>query len=99
MAILGWAAARVVSPAERMRRDAVTSFTHKDLASASRTREYLGGPNFVRQGSSRQELHSYIDQGRAVRRAIRTELLRAVVVVERPASTSTNQLALEVLTR
>lgn len=93
-AFLGWAAARVVSPGgPDTAYDAVTSFTHKDLASALQPGGIgsAAGQALFAKVHPQKSYTAYIDQGRAVRKAVRSELLRAVVVVDRPAgATSTS---------
>ena len=89
---LGWAAARVVSPGgPDTPYDAVTSFIHKDLASA------LQGPGSQALAQAtftkvypQKSFTNHIDQGRAVRKLVRTELLRAIAAVERPATATTS---------
>jgi len=88
--VLGWAAARVVSPGGTdAPYDAVTSFTHKDLASALQGPGPSAAALFAKVHPGKNYTN-YIDQGRAVRRAVRTELFRVVVAVERPSTTTTS---------
>jgi hypothetical protein len=83
---LGWTAARVVSPGGADAPfDAVTSTTYKDLPAALPTTL----PN-VDQAQMQfakvfpgQSYLAFVDQGRALRRAVRTELARVMVAVDR----------------
>jgi hypothetical protein len=83
---IGWTAARVVSPGGADAPfDAVTSTTYKDLAAALPTTT----PNadqaqmqFAKVFPG-QSFLAFVDQGRALRRAVRTELARVMVEVDR----------------
>jgi hypothetical protein len=87
---LGWAAARVVSPSGAdAPYDAITSFVHKDLASALQGPGPSAAALFAKVHPGKNYTN-YIDQGRAVRRAVRTELFRVVVAVERPSTNTTS---------
>jgi hypothetical protein len=89
---LGWAAGRVVSPAgANAPYDAVTSFILKDLASAlQRPGGAFSNQAIFAKLFPQASYMNYVDQGRAVRRVVRTELFRVMSVVERPATATTS---------
>jgi hypothetical protein len=88
---LSWGASRVVSPGGADAPfDAITATTYKDLASALPTTApdpNQGQMNFTKVFPN-QNFSAFVDQGREVRRNVRTQMLRAVTSLQRPTTTS-----------
>jgi len=86
--ILGWVASRVVSPGgPDAPFNALTATVSKDLASTLPATP--PGPNQGQMAFAKvfpnQNFSAFVDQGRAVRQAVRTQMLRVVATVNRPA--------------
>lgn len=84
---IGWSAARTVYPGgEDAAYDATTSFTYKDLASAVPTTAPSAdaGPAGFAKVFPNQSYTAFVDEGRAIRRAVRTDLWRVVAVAGGP---------------
>jgi hypothetical protein len=88
---MGWSAARVVSPGgDEAPFDAVISNTVRDLATAlpaTAPSPNAGQVNFAKVFPG-QNYATFVDQGRALRGLVRTELFRVVTAAEGPATTS-----------
>jgi len=88
---LSWTAGRVVSPGGADAPfDALTTTTYKDLASAlpsTPPNPNQGQMNFEKAFPN-QNFSAFVDQGREVRRNVRSEMLRIVTSVQRPTATS-----------
>jgi hypothetical protein len=82
---MGWTASRVVSPGGDAAFDAVTSTTYKDLAAAlpaTAPNADQAQMRFAKAFPGRS-YSAFVDEGRALRRAVRTELVRVIINVER----------------
>jgi hypothetical protein len=91
--ILGWSAARTVFPGGAdAAYDATTSFTFKDLAAALPTT--APSPDAAQMGFGKvfpgQNYTAFVDQGRAIRRVVRTDLWRVVAVSGSPTTIRTS---------
>lgn len=88
---LSWGAGRVVSPGGADAPfDAITATTYKDLTSAlpsTAPDPGQGQMNFIKVFPN-QNFSAFVDQGREVRRNVRTQMLRVITSVQRPATTS-----------
>lgn len=88
---LGWGASRVVSPGGgEAPYDALTYTFYKDLASALPST--APDPNQGQMQFSKvfpdQNFSAFVDQGRALRRNVRSDMFRIVATVQRPAASS-----------
>jgi hypothetical protein len=91
--MLGWSAARTVYPGGGdAAYDATTSFTFKDLAAALPTS--APSPDAAQMGFGKvfpgQNYTAFVDQGRAIRRVVRTDLWRVVAVAGSPTTVRTS---------
>lgn len=88
---LSWGASRVVSPGGADAPfDAITATTYKDLASAlpsTAPDPSQGQMNFMKVFPN-QNFSAFVDQGREVRRNVRSQMLRVVTSVQRPTTSS-----------
>lgn len=90
---LGWSATRTMYPAgEDASYDATTSFTYKDLAAALPITAPSpdGGQVAFAKVFPGQSYTTFVDQGRAIRRAVRTDLWRVVAVAGAGATLRTS---------
>jgi len=85
---LAWGASRVVSPGGgEVPYDALTFTFYKDLASAlpaTAADPNQGQMQFTKVFPN-QNFSAFVDQGRALRRNVRTQMFRVVAIVQRPA--------------
>jgi hypothetical protein len=88
---LSWGAVRVVSPGGADAPfDALTATNYKDLASAlpaTPPEPNQGQMNFLKAFPN-GNFSAFVDQGREVRRNVRTQMFRVVTSLQRPATTS-----------
>ena len=88
---LSWGASRVVSPGGADAPfDALTYTIYKDLAStlpSTVPSPNQGQMNFEKVFPN-QSFSAFVDEGRGVRRNVRTQMLRVVTSLQRPATTS-----------
>ena len=88
--VLGWGASRAVSPGgAEAPYDALTATIYKDLAAAlpvTAPDPNQGQMQFAKVFPN-QNFSAFVDQGRAVRRNVRNQMLRVVATVQRPAAT------------